>query len=257
MRILILAALALAMAPRASAGQRAAPPAQDSVLVGEVRRLIEERVESYNAGDSAKFAALIAPGYVHVNDSGTHWSAEHTLRVVAMNRPDAATPAYRATVDEVVVRRVGDVVLADALVTLHIGSGAATALNRWRDVNGIVRVGNAWKFAQHSETPTLRLAEYPVVAAPDSAALGEFVGDYEWLPGLVERITQRGGRLYLQDAAHPEWGTQPLIAAGAEAFYPDDDPGALRVFVRDRTGRVTRYIARFAGGPLIIAQRRR
>lgn len=256
MRAWIVAGLVLAAVPRTSAAQRALPPARDSVLVGQMRRLIQERVESYVAGDSAKYAALIAPGYVHVNDGGTEWTREHTLTVVAGNRPDAATPPYRATVDEVIVRRVGTVVLADALVTLHIGSGAATAINRWRDVNAIVRVGNAWKFAHHSETPRLRLSEFPVVTAPDSAALGEFVGDYEWLPGLVERVTQRGGRLYLQDAAHPDWGTQPLIAAGAEAFYPEDDPGALRVFVRDRTGRVTHYIARFAGGPLIIDHRR-
>ena len=114
MRVVIMAILALATVSRTSAGQRAAALAQDSVLVGDVRRLITERVQSYFAGDSAKFDALIAPGYVHVNDSGARWSAEHTLRVIAMNRPDATTPAYHATVEEVVVRRVGSVVMADA-----------------------------------------------------------------------------------------------------------------------------------------------
>ena len=51
------------------------------------------------------------------------------------------------------------------------------------------------------------------------------------------------------------WGAGKLVAAGAEAFYPEDDSGALMVFVRDTTGRVANYIARTAGGPLIIARR--
>ena len=93
-----------------------------------------------------------------------------------------------------------------------------------------------------------------LAAAPDSAALGEFVGDYESWPGLVDRITQRGAGLYAQDRDHQEWAGR-LIAAGAEAFYPEDDSAALMVFVRDTTGHVTHFITRLTGGPLIVARK--
>lgn len=252
---LIGIALSLAAALPASAQPRAATATQDSALASDVRRLIEARTMSYLLGDSATYHALIAPGYVRVNDSGSRWSAEHTLEVVGRFTPDSSTPAYRPEVTQLTVRRVGAVLLADALVTLHIGSGAAATINRTRDASVLVRVGNAWKFAQHSETPFLRLNEYAVASALDSATLGDFVGDYESLPGLVEHVVQRGARLYLQDPSDPAQGSLPLIAAGAEAFYPEDDPGALRVFVRDRTGRVTHYITRMTGGPVVIARR--
>jgi hypothetical protein len=255
MRFLFMVALSLAHVALAAAQQTTSLPAQDSALIGEVRRLIAVRTESYLNGKSAVFRDLIAPGYIHVNDSGARWKSEHLLRVVENNQPVPATPPYQVTVTDVEVRRAGSVVLADALVTLQIGSGAATTSSRWRDMNTLVRLRSGWKFAQHSETPVEALGGYPVVAAPDSAALSAFVGDYEWLPGLVERITQRGARLYLQEPAHPEIGELPLIAAGAEAFYPNDDSASLRVFVRDSTGRVTHYIARMAGGPVIIGRR--
>jgi hypothetical protein len=161
----------------------------------------------------------------------------------------------RFTVTQVAVRREGSVLLADALVTLAFPSPSGDLIARAHDLNALVRVNSRWRFAHHSETPVATLDGQPVVAAPDSGALGQFVGDYEVYPGAVDRIIQRGARLIMQDADHPGLHDKNLVAAGAESFYPENESQGLMVFVRDTTGRVTHYIMRIAGGPVIISRR--
>ena len=140
-------------------------------------------------------------------------------------------------------------------MTLEWRAGAGSFTSRARETNVLVRVNGRWRFAQHSDTPVMALGDYPVAAAPDSATLGEFVGDYEGWLGAFDRVTQRGSELYLQDPDHKESGAVKLVAAGAEAFYPENESVALMVFVRDTTGRVSHYITRMAGGPLLIARK--
>jgi hypothetical protein len=257
MRLLLIAAALLTHLPRAAVAQSAVSPPTESALAGEVRRLITARIASALAGDSTALHRLLAPGYVHVNENGNRQTAEPLLRYVGGNRPPPGTtpPAWQVTVTRAEARRVGAVLLADAHVTIETRVGAGVVSMRSRDMNVLVRHGGQWRFAQHSETPVEALGDYPVVAAPDSAELGAFVGDYESWPGLVDRITQRGAGLYVQDPDHPEWGAGRLVPAGAEAFYPEDDSAALMMFARDATGRVTHFISRFAGGPLIIARK--
>lgn len=255
MRLLCIVASLLTQLPLAAASQATARP--DSALIGEVTRVITARVTNAVNGDSAALRQLLAPGYVHVNDSGNRQTAEAFLRFVGSRSPAPGTAgmAWQVAVSRVEVRRVGAVVLADAYVTLETRVGSGVASGRTRDMNVLVRHGGRWRFAQHSETPVEALGSYPVSSAPDSAALGEFIGDYESWPGLVDRITQRGARLYAQDPDHPEWGAGRLVAAGAEAFYPEDDSAALMVFVRDVTGHVTHFITRLTGGPLVVARK--
>jgi hypothetical protein len=155
------------------------------------------------------------------------------------------------------VRRAGTVLLTDALVTQRMRVAGVDHVSRWRESNALVRAGGRWRIAQHSATPMAALAEFPVApsAIPDSATLADFVGDYEGWPGVVDRITQRGARLFIQDPARPNDPPYPLVAAGAEAFYPLDDSLGLLVFARDATGRVTHYVTRNEGGPVVVARK--
>ena len=255
MRLLLIVLSLLIQMPLTAAAQSALPP--DSALTAEVRRLITARVASAVAGDSAALHRLLAPGYVHVNDSGNRHTSQGLLRFVGGRRPEPGTAAsaWKVSVTRVEVRRVGAVLLADAYVTLEARVGTGGVSSRLRDMNVLIRDGGQWRFAQHSETPVEALGDFRVAAPPDSVALEEFVGDFESWPGLVDRITQRGAGLYVQNPDHPEWGIGRLIAAGAEAFYPEDDSAALMVFVRDTAGRVTHFITRLTGGPLIVARK--
>jgi hypothetical protein len=209
--------------------------------------------------DTAALQRLITPNFVHVGDSGYRQTGSTLLRYLGSQHPDPFL-AMTVTVTQVEVQRLGNVLLADALVTVKLIAPAAAAAglsSQWRDMNTLVRENGRWRFAQHSETPVAALGGYPVYAAPDSAALGAFVGDWEGFPGTFERITQRGSRLYIFEPDHPEIGTKQLIAAGSVAFYPENESQMLMVFVRDSTARFTHYIARMAGGPLIISRRLR
>jgi len=258
MRLLLIAAASvLAGVPLAARAQTAPAPARDSVLANDLRGLIMTRLASVARGDSAAYHRLIDPAYVNENEGGFRQSGPALLRAVAANRPDSANPTVppQYTVTEVHTRPVGPLLLVDALVTQQFHVGAGVLPSRWRETNALVRVGGQWRFAQHSETPIVGLGGYPAAATPDSAALAAFVGDYEWWPGFVDRVTQRGAQLYGEDPDHPEEPPHPLVAAGAEAFYPDGDSSGLAVFARDATGRVTHYVTRVAGGPVVVARK--
>ena len=255
--LLVAAAVVLTSGPLTSAAQKA-PVAVDSALVVEARRLIMARLTSFTGGDSAAFRRLIVPGFVHVFDGGFRQSGSALLRNMASDQTGIAyAAAGKFTVTEVHARRVGGVLLIDDVVSLRFNPGAEPVLSsQSRETNTLVRVGGEWRFAQHSETPILALGGHPVTAAvPDSAALGAFVGDYEWPGGDVDRVTQRGARLYTQDGKNPQAVPHLLVAAGAEAFYPEGDASGLTIFARDTTGRVTHFFARITGGPLMVARK--
>jgi hypothetical protein len=241
-----------------TAAAQTTPVADDSALIAEARQLIMARVTSWASGDSAAFRRLIVPGFVHVFDGGFRQSGPALLENMASDQTGIAyAAAGKFTVTEVHARRVGPVLLIDDVVSLRFNPGADTAISsQWRETNALVRVDGRWRFAQHSETPILALRSHPLTAAPpDSAALGAFVGDYEWPGGDVDRVTQRGARLYTQDGKNPRATPRLLVAAGAEAFYPEGDASGLTVFARDATGRVTHFFVRITGGPLMIARK--
>jgi len=257
-RLLLIAIAALLTSVSLAEAQAVAAAKNDSALVDEARGLVLARLTSFAAGDSAAFHRLIAPGFVHVYDGGWRSTGEALLRRMASDQVSAAyAQTGRFTVTEVHARLEGSTMLIDDAVSLRFNPGAVPELSsRWRETNVLVRVDGQWRFAQHSETPILSLGGHPVTAAlPDSAALGDFVGDYAWPGGDLERITQRGARLYGQDAKDSKDPPHPWVAAGAEAFYPEGDASGLTVFARDGTGRVTHLIARITGGPLMVARR--
>lgn len=258
MRLMPIAVAAVLMSVPVTGAAQAASAGDDPALAVEAGRLIMARLKSFAGGDSAAFRRLIVPGFVHVYDGGFRQSGPALLRQMASDQTSAAYAATgQFTVTEVHARRVGTMLLVDNLVTLRFNPGEDTALSsRWRETNALVRVGGQWRFAPHSETPILALSGHPITAAlPDSAALGAFVGDYQWPGGDIDRITQRGARLYGQDGKNPSGTPHPWVAAGAEAFYPEGDASGLTVFARDTTGRVTHLIARITGGPLMVARK--
>lgn len=258
MRLLLIAAAALLTSAPLIGAAQLAPTGDDPVLADEARRLIMARLTIFASGDSAAFRRLIVPGFVHVFDSGWRATGAALLRQMARDSVGVAyAKAGQFTVTEVHARREGPMLLIDDAVSLRFNPGAVPELSsRWRETNVLMQVDGQWRFAQHSETPMLSLGGHPITAAlPDSAALGEFVGDYAWPGGDVERITQRGARLYGQDANNAQEPAHPWVAAGAEAFYPEGDSSGLTVFARDSTGRVTHLFARITGGPLMVARK--
>jgi hypothetical protein len=257
-RLLLIALPALLTSVSVTGAAQRATAGNDSLLADEARGLVMARLTAFAGGDSAAFHRLIVPGFVHVYDGGWRETGDVLLRKMASDRVGAEyARTGRFTVTEVHARVEGSTMLIDDAVSLRFNPGAVPEFSsRWRETNVLVRVDGKWRFAQHSETPILSLGGHPVTAAlPDSATLRDFVGDYAWPGGDLERITQRGARLYGQDAKDPKDPPHAWVAAGAEAFYPEGDASGLTVFARDATGRVTHLFARITGGPLMIARR--
>jgi hypothetical protein len=123
-----------------------------------------------------------------------------------------------------------------------------------------------WQIETHRRTDAgwllIAVADAPIAAAPaaitlESAALDEFVGDYEWAPGIISRFTRDGTDLY-EDFA----GSGPVklqAASETEFFYASASEGDTSriVFVRDAQGRVTHHLFREYGSTERIIRRLR
>ena len=233
-----------------SQGTGSEPPPGNALF----SRLIRARLRAFSRGDSAAYRALVGSDLVHTDDHGTRRTFRQVLAHVATNRaPDDTASSVRYDLSNVAVQLAdpGNLAFVEATVNEGVRFGTRRVGGRWQETNVFAKRGARWCLILHAETP---LAGRGAAAAPgDSAQLKDFAGRYAWWPGYEERITQRGGTLYEQDAdTSPPW---PFVQRSPDVFSPKNDSSTLMVFGRDATGRVTHYNLCAPGWPVIRAQK--
>jgi hypothetical protein len=147
--------------------------------------------------------------------------------------------------------------IEDARVKVHGDTAVVTYRARqFTRVGDQTTHSDRWQIETHRRADTgwllVAVADSPIAARPqaitlESAALDEFVGDYEWAPGIISRFTRDGTDLY-EDFA--DSGPVKLLAASpTEFFYASGGDGDTSriVFVRDARGRVTHHLFREYG----------
>lgn len=82
--------------------------------------------------------------------------------------------------------------------------------------------------------------------SPTPGDLDQYVGRYQWAPGTVDNVTQRGHVLYSALDGPPD----PLIFIGPDATTYPDDLG-VTTFYRDSSGKVIGYTYRRCDGQTI------
>lgn len=208
--------------------------------------LIHERFRALVAGDSAGFHRLVA-------DEAHGWGDDGIPAGLSTTLPRVAAGAWKGIdfqIADVEVARSGALALAGfwLLYDFPVRPDSTVHFRNRVSIIFVQRAGR-WLQLQYTESHNPRL---PPPIHLDSLALSEFVGDYEWWPGYVDRVTQRGDSLFQQ--ATDESEPTPLLASSPETFYTVGDPGMV-VFVRDKSGRVTHYALHWVDGQVTLARR--
>ena len=168
--------------------------------------------------------------------------------LAAAGTPQSPVPHF--DVDSVRVRRLGNVAIVDYRRTDRRRVGGFELSFAWRVFETYVRDGARWQIARHIQTWVHLPPASP--ADVDSARLALFVGHYEIDPSYIDNVHFEGRELVATPTGQKVGGH--LVPVSESAFAPDG-VGALLVFERDRTGRVTGYIQGHPDGRVVRARK--
>lgn len=205
------------------------------------RQLITARLVAVAKGDWPAYRTLLDPQFVHISDLGARRSFGDMQRFVEGHVGSLA----KHGVVNLSFRRVGSLAIVDAVVREHLPDIEAA----WRETDVFVPDGKRWRYVYHHETP---IPQPPVAAALGEDRLEDYVGHYRSGAGTRDIFTAAGGTLFGQSS--PGDAPTALIHVAPGAFAVVGDPSVL-AFIRDRSGRVTGFLAHLPSGQVTVSQR--
>jgi hypothetical protein len=215
------------------------------------KELADQLVTEYTAiaaADTASLAPMLAEDLIWIiGPSGESVTKSQFLAAVGRRQ----TPSPRFEVDSLHVRQAGSAVIADyrRRDTRQLGGYKLTTRSRVIDV--FAESGNRRRLVAHSQTWLVSPARS---IGADSASAGAFVGRYRIGPGYIDNVHWESGHL-VATASGQSVGAV-LVPVSTSAFSPDGI-GALIVFERDGSGRVTGYVQGLPDGQIVRAVRMR
>lgn len=235
-RFVLAAAGAVALFGAAASG---AEPAGE-----QVRGVILRRLQAYSRGDLSAYRRMLAPGFVHVSDTGQRRSGAELERFVREGR----SRGVRFEVTDLHAQAAGQLVLVEAMVLEE----AADMQGAFRESDVLIRQGGGLLFLRHAESA---VPQPPQPTAVSGDHLPDYAGTYRSPAGTTDVISAKDGRLFGQSGQNGQSeAATPFIQVGQGAFAVPDDP-TLLVFVRDRTGAVTGCIWHLPSGQVIRSVR--
>ena len=217
------------------------PSIPDSVF----QQLVVERIGLAVRGDSSKYRTFIAADAIFVNDDGSRFTRDQAVDDAAHKSPSTMT------VDSLHVTRAGDFALVYYRKVEHSEMGSRTLTFPFQVLDSFIWREGQWLLLAHTQTHKTNDAP-PIVV--DSITLQQYVGRYEWSPGLENIVTRRGSTLYIRASGEKE--ATLVRAATPESFYIPGEP-LLLVFVRDGHGKVTSSLLHWPDGTVTQGRRLR
>ena len=147
-----------------------------------------------------------------------------------------------------VVRLHGDTAVVNLRTTGHEQFGETDIISEQRRTETWVKRGGSWLLVavQWDNIPV----NFRKPVAVDPSVYKDYVGQYEWRPGLVDTVLVKDGKLWSQlDGDEDEY-----LPLGAETFFVKTDLGSV-TFSRDAQGHVTGYTYHRVDGQEIQAKK--
>ena len=234
--------IAACFTPIATEGQQI--PRQ-AISDSAFRSLILMRLQAYGRGDSAAYHRLIADDFVHIMDSGVRRTEKQLLTVVASNVGSKTTFKIGALHKKI----YGQLAVVDCDWVGFDPFGPREVAQPMRETDVFIWRGRRWLFLNHEET---LVVVRPEPAQPNAALLDDYVGRYQWWPGYVDIITRKGNTLYGQDSLNV---TPTAFEPASDESFLIPGQASLVVFVRNRNGVVTHYVAHSPNGSVVVARK--
>jgi hypothetical protein len=219
--------------------------AQSTALAAEFKPLLDARYAAIARADTSVAGRGFADDLSWFGIAGAGLSKAQLLALTS--KPQVPAPTYR--VDGIRARRVGDVAIVEYRRTDHRSVGQMDQNTTVDAQEVFVRRNGKWLLELHTQSWVVKPAK-PI--AFDAAKLRAFVGRYQIAPGYVDNVHLEANQL-VATATGQTVGAK-LVPVSADAFSPDG-VGALIVFERDSTGRVTGYVQGYPNGDVFRARR--
>ncbi|HEY8312376.1 MAG TPA: nuclear transport factor 2 family protein [Gemmatimonadaceae bacterium] len=208
------------------------------------RPLLTSEYSATVRGDTASLTTMLADDLVWiVGNNGAEITKSQLLAASAR----MGKPAPRFLVDSVRATRFGDVATVEYLRSDHWPMGSGEFVTSWRALDMFARRNGRWVLERHTQVWLVSPAKSIEL---DSATMNDFVGHYRITEGYVDNVHFEGKGL-VATASGQSAGAR-LIPVSTDAFSPDG-LGAMIVFERDATGRVTGYVQAYPDGRVVRA----
>ena len=215
-------------------------------LAKEFAVLVEAQYRAIAAADTASLGPMFAEDLIWViGPTGAALTKRQLLG--AIGRAAAGEPHFE--VDSLHARRAGDAVVVDYLRRDTRQLGGYRLVTASRVVEVFVGPWDHRRLVAHSQT---WLTTPPVRIEADSSSLEAFVGRYQIGPEYIDNVHWEQGQL-VATASGQSVGAI-LVPLSTNAFSPDG-VGAVIVFERDPSGRVTGYVQGLPDGQVVRARR--
>ena len=203
-------------------------PPMFSLAEQEVLNSSQARRDASNRRDIAASARYVAEDCVLSSDDGvllTKSQYYKSLEKLPVEYDHSVNPR------DFVIRLHGDTAVINFRVTAHEQFGDTDIISEQRRTETWVKQDGAWLLlAMQWDNLPLNFRK-PVAVNPRTYK--DYVGQYEWRPGLVETVLLKNGKPWLQlDGDEDEY-----LPLGSDRFFAKSDLGTV-TFVRDAKGRV-------------------
>lgn len=231
MRAVFLSVLAVAIFPVTACAPAAEPVA--AVSPDELAARIRARLDAAARGDVAEWGAFVA------EDCICGLETKAAIQRAMAGRPPGVKNWYGEVLD-LRLRPLAHAVVARYRVAEYTEvGGQRTSLQVWRTETFEQQAGD-WVLVAGADTV---IPPEPTAVAVDPRILHDYVGQFEYTPGAVDRIFVEGGHFFVQPSGEPR---VELLAESESSFFAKGEPWRL-TFVRDPQGRVTSLVFRDQG----------
>jgi len=197
----------------------------------ELKRLEDKWLSSYLIGDKQTFDEIVADDFSRTDESGK--SATKAEERALVQAPPASLNASLNN-EDMKVRLYGNAAIVTGLIVSKVqGQGSLSFKSRFTDTF-VKRKGRWQVVARHySRVPTER-----TLSNVDPKIYDDYVGRYEIAPNVFLDITKEGEKLMSQTTGQAR---MELLPESEIEFFIKGFTAQF-VFVRDKTGRLTKLI---------------
>lgn len=218
------------------------PPEQQEVI--DLHNAIRDAARKR---DFKVWAPYIADDCIFSDDDGVLVTK---AQVIAHDRALPLEYDHNENQRDYVVHLYGNMAVLNVRFTSHEQYTDTDIITEMRETETFVRQNGPWLLVARQWGPLPVNFHRPIAADPGSYK--DYVGQYEWRPGLVDIISVKDGKLWSQLTGDAE--PEQNFPLRADTFFTKDDLGTV-TFSRDAQGRVTGYIYDRDDGQEIHAQK--
>jgi ketosteroid isomerase-like protein len=214
----------------------------------------QEVIDAHNAAreaarkrDFAAWAPYVAEDCIFSTDDG---NIKTKAQIIELGRNLPFEYDHSGNQRDFVVHLYGSTAVLNLRFTTHEQFTDIDIITEMRATETFVKQNGSWLLVAR-QWGALPMNFHKPIAA-DSGTYKDYIGQFEWRPGMVDTISVKDGKLWSKMAE--DEGAEENLPLGPETFFVLDDLGTI-TFVRDAHGQVTGYTYHRVDGQEIHARK--